>query len=112
MNVGKINITAGAPLSVAHPAEPARRAPERPPVAPGDGKAPEDVEQAVGKLNELFLIFDKSVRFSVDDSSGDIKVKIIDNKSQSVLREYPPERVVDILRRIREAVGVLVDEKA
>lgn len=70
------------------------------------------VEEAAGKLNELFLIFDKSVKFTVDGGSGDIRVKIIDNKSQEVIREYPPEKVVDILRRISEAVGVLVDETA
>lgn len=119
MNIGIVNgIRNGHfPTEPAPAADPGRaavlKAAEGAPPPPERREAPkEDIAATVGKLNELFLIFDKSVKFQVDRSSGDIRVKIIDNASQEVIREYPPERVVDILRRIREAVGVLVDEKA
>ena len=118
--VNGLSSTAQAPAApplkteAARPAVPAET--ERPaPTAEKQGKDDENemrsVEEAVGKLNDLTLIFDKSVKFSVTNKLGNVRVQIIDKASDTVIREYPPETAVDLLNRIRDELGVLVDEK-
>ena len=73
------------------------------------------LEDKVGQLNRTMEIFNKRLRFEVHDETERIMVKIlekkVDNMTDEVIREIPPERVLDMLARIEEMIGLLIDER-
>ena len=51
----------------------------------------------------------KRLSFRVHDGSERMMVYVIDNKTNEVVREVPPEKFLDVIARIREFVGLLID---
>lgn len=49
--------------------------------------------------------------FSVDDKTQRISIKVIDKESAEVIREIPAEESLEMLAKIWELAGILVDEK-
>ncbi|ROR31549.1 flagellar protein FlaG [Mobilisporobacter senegalensis] len=49
--------------------------------------------------------------FSVDDATNRISIKVIDKMSEEVIREIPPEESLEMLAKIWELAGLIVDEK-
>jgi flagellar protein FlaG len=70
-----------------------------------------DLGEAVMVLNKAAHLFQKRLAFSVHEGSHRIMVKVIDAATDTVIREIPPEKVLDTYARIEEAVGLLVDEE-
>lgn len=54
----------------------------------------------------------RRLRFQVHEPTGRIWVQVIDAETNEVIREIPPERYLDLVARIWELVGLLVDERA
>jgi len=52
-----------------------------------------------------------SVRFEKDESSSELVVKIVDNESQEVIRQIPPEELLNFKASFAELVGNIVDTK-
>lgn len=38
-------------------------------------------------------------------------IKIVDKDSKNVLKEYPPEETLDMIQKVWEMAGIMVDEK-
>jgi len=53
--------------------------------------------------------FNKKIRFQVDDSR--VFVKVIDAKTDKVIKEIPQEEMRAMYRRIRQYVGLFIDEQ-
>lgn len=66
---------------------------------------------ALEKLNKTAPIFDFRFHFIIHEETKRIIVQIIDQETGEVLNEIPPEKILDLVARIRELVGLLVDEK-
>lgn len=49
--------------------------------------------------------------FSVDEPTNRISIKVIDRATEEVIVEIPPEESLDVLAKIWELAGILVDEK-
>lgn len=69
----------------------------------------QDLDKAVDKLNRTAEIFNKRFHFAVHEATKRIMVKVIDNETGETLTEIPPEKVLDMIARIQETVGLLVD---
>ena len=52
------------------------------------------------------------ISFSKDNSTGDIVIKIIDNKTDEVIKQIPPEAVVELRKRLSDIQGLFLDKKA
>lgn len=77
-----------------------------------DEYSPKDVQKAVEKLNK-FLEDDKThAEYSVHEKFGDIMIKIIDDKTKEVIMEVPPKKILDLVAKLCEMVGVVFDRKA
>ncbi len=70
-----------------------------------------DINEVVKKLNETMKAFDIQLRFEVYKPTNDIMVKIYDVKTNKVIKEIPPKKVLDMVAKMLEMVGLLVDEK-
>ena len=54
-----------------------------------DAKNSDDLKQAVSKLNDYVQNVQRNLQFSIDKESGATVVKVIDSKSEKVIRQMP-----------------------
>ncbi len=72
----------------------------------------EDIEKLTENLNQLMDSFAVSTRFSVHEVTKDIMVRVFNSKTNETIREIPPRKIIDMVARMMELVGLLTDEKA
>lgn len=70
-----------------------------------------DLDSVANKLNGAASALDVQAHFSVHKSTGRIMVKIINTRTGQVLREIPPEKLVDLASSMERMLGLVVDEK-
>jgi len=71
-----------------------------------------DLENAIEKANRSFKSFNRRFEYSVHDRLNKVMVKVIDSSSDQVIREIPPEKLLDVVANMLEVAGIIVDEKA
>ena len=72
----------------------------------------EELIQAVSKANKSFEPFDRRLEYSVHEKTKQIMVKIVDLTNDEVIRELPPEKILDLVAHMMEVAGLLIDERA
>ncbi len=74
----------------------------------------EEVQEAVDVLNKAMRISDHRLEFQLHEGSGRYQVKVVDTISEEVIKEIPPDYLLDFSARVRETLdeilGILVDE--
>lgn len=63
------------------------------------------VTAAVVKLNESLKQEQSSLHFSVDDASGRMVIKVTDTETNEVIRQIPPEQVLDLMHSFTDGSG-------
>lgn len=71
-----------------------------------------DVESAVESINGAMEHISRGLRFSIHEDTQRVMVKVVDVATQEVIKEIPPEDVLNTAARIREMIGLLIDEQA
>lgn len=71
----------------------------------------QQVISAIEKANKQFRTFDRKLEFSIHEGTKEIMVKVINTADDSVIREIPSEKVLDMVAHMWEIAGILVDEK-
>ncbi len=71
----------------------------------------EDVIGIIEKANKNFIAYDRRFEFSIHEVTKQIMVKVIDANTDEVIRELPPEKVLDMVAALWEVAGILVDRK-
>jgi flagellar protein FlaG len=79
---------------------------------PGNRSRPVDVNAAIAEIEQVTLAFNKKLKFVVDHQSHEVTVKVIDPATDKVIKVLPPEELQRLHRRLRETIGVLLDESA
>ena len=49
--------------------------------------------------------------YSIHEKTKEIMVKVIDRDTKEVIREIPPEKILDLVAKMWEMAGILVDER-
>lgn len=74
------------------------------------------LKAAVNITNDAIRIVNYHLEFRLHEDSGRYQVKVIDSESQKVIREIPPEKMLEFSAHIKQmldkALGFLVDEIA
>ena len=71
----------------------------------------EDVIKTIEKANKEFVTYDRRFEFSIHEKTRQIMVKVIDANNDEVIRELPPEKVLDMVAALWEVAGILIDRK-
>lgn len=71
----------------------------------------EQLEEAVKKANEHLLGVNAQFQYRIHEGTDRIMVKLIDTESHSVIREIPPEKMLDIVAEIWKRVGLVIDNQ-
>lgn len=72
----------------------------------------ERTEQAVAKLNEILKDRERDLEFSVDEDTGRTILKVIHAESGEVIRQIPPEELLNVARVFIEGTGSLIEDHA
>ncbi len=67
------------------------------------------IKKAVEEINKKAN--SSEVVFGVHEATNRVTIKIVDKESKEVLREFPPEKTLDMIAKVWEVAGLLVDEK-
>ena len=62
--------------------------------------------------NDINTIHNVSLRFSVHDESGRTMIKVIEKSTGNLIRQIPPEEMLELVSRIDKVLGMLFDERA
>ena len=69
------------------------------------------VQGAVDSVNESLKPTNTSVRFKYHEKINRVSIKIVDTKTDEVIREIPPEETMKMVEKMLEQAGILVDER-
>lgn len=69
----------------------------------------DQLKKAVEELNKK--IGNSEAVFGVHEDTNRVTIKIIDKDTKKVLKELPPEKTLDMIARVWEMAGILIDEK-
>ncbi len=80
----------------------------------GSGKAPQkvDVNEAVERIRTQVQNLQRDLNFSVDDSSGQVVVQVLDGDSGKVVRQIPSEDILRLAERLDEMRSLLFEARA
>lgn len=70
-----------------------------------------EVIQAIEKANKHIKTYDRRLEFSIHETTKQIMVKVINTDNDTVIREIPSEKILDMVAHLWEVAGILVDEK-
>lgn len=69
-----------------------------------------DVKEAVKKLNKELEKEKSHAEYSVYKKLNTIMIKIINDETNEVIMELPPEKILDLVTKLCELNGVIVDK--
>jgi flagellar protein FlaG len=49
--------------------------------------------------------------FGIHEATNRVTIKIVDKETKEVIKELPPEKTLDMIAKVWEMAGILVDEK-
>jgi flagellar protein FlaG len=71
----------------------------------------EDVKKSVDDINDIVKKVKEDLAFEIHDETERMMVKVVNLKTQEIIKELPPEEMLDLSARIHKMVGLLIDEK-
>ncbi len=72
----------------------------------------EDIQATVAQLNEFMSQGQRSLSFSIDDSAGEVVVRVTDKETNELIRQIPSEEVMKFKQHLDAMLGMLFNEKA
>lgn len=69
----------------------------------------EQLRKAVEKINKSTN--NQEAIFGIHEATNRVTIKIVDKETKEVIREYPPEKTLDMIAKVWEMAGLMVDER-
>ena len=70
----------------------------------------EQIRKAVESFNKKMANNSEAV-FGIHEGTNRVTIKIVDKETKKVIKELPPEKTLDMIAKVWEMAGILVDEK-
>lgn len=62
-------------------------------------------------LNDLMQSFNAKIHFQIHDKTKELMVQVVDESTNTVIKEFPPHQLLDTIAAIRDRIGVLLDKR-
>lgn len=69
------------------------------------------IESAVKRANNTMRMAKTSCQFQYHEETNRVSIKVIDKDTKEVIREIPSEEALELIQKMWEMAGILVDEK-
>ena len=70
----------------------------------------EQIREAVEKLNKKMMGHSEAL-FGIHEDTQRLTIKIVDKETKETVKEFPPEKTLDMIAKIWEMAGIIIDEK-
>lgn len=77
-----------------------------------DAEKPVDMTDLVERFRSQVQSIQRDLNFSVDDSTGDVVVQVVDGESGKVVRQIPSEEILRLTERLDEIRSLMFEAKA
>ena len=67
------------------------------------------IKKAVDEINKK--AHNSEAVIGIHDATNRVTIKIVDKDTKKVVKEYPPEKTLDMIAKVWEMAGLLVDKK-
>ncbi|MDD7402603.1 MAG: flagellar protein FlaG [Butyribacter sp.] len=67
------------------------------------------IEAAISSMNSQ--ITKTRCAYSYDEATKRINIKVYDKETEELIREVPPEKSLEVLKKVWEIAGIIIDEK-
>lgn len=74
-------------------------------------ETPEHLKKMIAEMNRKISNSNEEAVFGVHEKTNRIMIKILDKDTKEVIKEFPPEKTLDMIASIWEMAGILVDER-
>ncbi|PKR86270.1 flagellar protein FlaG [Heyndrickxia camelliae] len=71
----------------------------------------EKLQKVIESMNQFVQASNKHLKFELHDQLNEYYVKIVDDKTQEVIKEIPSKKMLDIFAEMEKHLGLLVDKK-
>lgn len=75
-------------------------------------KDPEELKKLIKELTSKLTYLNSQLKIEIDSEIGQPIVKIIDINTNEVMRQVPPDYIINIIKNINKLLGVLFEDKA
>ena len=77
---------------------------------PGSPEAQQaQIKRAVEEINKKAN--NSEAVFGVHEGTNRVTIKIVDKQTKEVIKEFPPDKTLDMIARVWEMAGLMVDEQ-
>lgn len=66
---------------------------------------------AIEKANRIITGANRKFEISIHEKTREVMVKVINSDTNEVVREIPPEKLLDLVAKLWEMAGIIVDER-
>ena len=71
----------------------------------------ETAQELVGEVQSYLENLNIELNFKVDDQSGEFVVQVLNPESGEIIRQIPPEDLLELRGKLKELRGILFDKK-
>ena len=71
----------------------------------------DQLKKAIAEMNKKINNSNEEAVFGVHEETNRVMIKIVDKDTKEVSKEFPPEKTLDMIAKVWEVAGILVDEK-
>ncbi len=75
----------------------------------GEQSKKNSVKRAVEEVNRKAK--SSELIFGIHDATNRVTIKVIDKGTREVIREFPPEETLDMIAKVWELAGIMIDER-
>ncbi len=69
-----------------------------------------DVQGEVEKLNRIVKNYNNKINFDVDQKTKQVVVKVVDGETDKIIRQIPPEEIINLSKRMDELRGIIFND--
>jgi flagellar protein FlaG len=70
----------------------------------------EEVRESVASLNQHMQNLNRNLQFSVDETSGETVVQVIDADTEELVRQIPAQEIIDVKNALDKYRGLLFQD--
>jgi flagellar protein FlaG len=70
-----------------------------------------NTEEAVERIISVAKFFNRKIHLEIEEELGITIVKIIDSETEKVIRQIPPEELVELSKHARNLKGLLINKE-
>ncbi len=70
-----------------------------------------DLEQIKKAVEDINKKINTEAVFGIHEGTNRVTIKLVDRETKKTIKELPPEKTLDMIAKVWEMAGILVDEK-